>query len=442
MLSACNNKAVDDLKGIYPAPTDITIKTAEDMGVEKLSKSSRIFTVDFTTETGDVLHMQMLGGTYFLPSAAYTPSDYINSKNGNYIVASEQHPDYGSYYIKKDGTKLTVTSGNFQAEKQGDSDYYVLSGALWLSDESVIRVKGNVLLHYEQNEPDEFPVLKSAQDNGDGTITFVISTGGYTEELDMTTYQMVYTGEGRELQVTMPTADGKLFSGKYNPGDYIVGQQIEVDWGWGPMLMDYGTIFYEIKDGAKIPTYIKEGVLTVQKEGAIYTVLFEQGKGGINVQYSGPIAALDPDGGDVEIVTLNNALAANSFAGWGMPILDLVVGDGDLAYDAASWSYSGSGNMLQLEVYSADGTLKPGEYTLAADDASFQEGTFRAGYLGGYGNSGTYFCNVVNGQQGEPQFITEGTLTISGDAGSPRSYTLNLGKKMYMGTMDLTPFGL
>ncbi|MCF0220481.1 MAG: hypothetical protein HUK14_11935, partial [Muribaculaceae bacterium] len=177
MLSACNNKAVDDLKGIYPAPTDITIKTAEDMGVEKLSKSSRIFTVDFTTETGDVLHMQMLGGTYFLPSAAYTPSDYINSKNGNYIVASEQHPDYGSYYIKKDGTKLTVTSGNFQAEKQGDSDYYVLSGALWLSDESVIRVKGNVLLHYEQNEPDEFPVLKSAQDNGDGTITFVISTG-------------------------------------------------------------------------------------------------------------------------------------------------------------------------------------------------------------------------------------------------------------------------
>ena len=441
MLNACNNKAVDDLKGIYPPPTDETAVSAVDLGIEKLSKSSRIFSVEFTMESGETLVMQMLGATYFLPTASYTPADYVSAKNGNYIVATDMAPGYGSYFRKSDGTQYNVTNGNLTVTKQGETDDYKVSGALWLSDESVIRVKGTVQLHYEQTEPDEFPELKSAQDNGDGTITFVISTGGYTEELDMTTYQMVYTGEGRELQVTMPSPDGKLYPGIYNPGDYIPGTQIEVDWGFGPMLMDYGTIYYEIKDGAKIPTYINEGVLNVTKEGPVYNVVFEQGKGGINVQYSGPISALDPDGGDVEIVMLTSAMSVSSYAGWGVPILDVVLNNGDIAFDMTTYTMSGSGDMLQIEVYSADGALNPGEYTLAADDASCQEGTFRAGYIGQYGNSGTYACKIENGQQGEPEFITEGTLTISGDAGSPRSFTLNLGKKMYMGTVDLSPFG-
>ena len=159
-----------------------------------------------------------------------------------------------------------------------------------------------------------------------------------------------------------------------------------------------------------------------------------------NVRHEDPIAEIDPDG-DTEVITLTNAVYAKCYAWWGVPILDVVLGNGDITFDMNTWSYSGSGDMLQIEVYSDDDTLNPGEYTIVDDDKFFQPGTFRAGFDNRYGNNGTYTCKVVNGAQRDTEFITSGRLTITRNDDSIYSFTLDLGKKIYISTVDLSPFG-
>ena len=168
-----------------------------------------------------------------------------------------------------------------------------------------------------------------------------------------------------------------------------------------------------------------------------------------NVRAENPIAKFDSDDSDIEVITLPNAVYAKCYAWWGVPILDVILGNGDVAYDTTDYFYyfTGSGVMLQIEVYSDDDTLYPGEYTIVDDDVSFLPGTFRAGHYGYSGfdrydrNDGTYVCKVDDGAQCDTEFITFGRLTITRNDDSIYSFTLDLGKKIYISTVDLAPFG-
>ena len=434
MMCSCTEKAVDDLKGVYQAPEDITITSAADKGVEKEGKMTKLFNVDFTTATGDVLTMQFVGDTYFLQPGSYTAANYGTHVKGNFIL------EKSSYTRKGGGLAVPVSRGAVTIEKNNDD--YSVTGTLWLADGGIIRMKGGGTIEYIPIDPTDIPELKSAVNNNDGTITATFTTGGYTESMDMTTYEMIYEGTGYDFQVTFYSPDGKLHPGIYAPGTgYKAGGQEEMEF-WGQVyLVDTGTIWYTIADGKKVPTYITAGDIEVVKNGPMYTVTLNQGKGGIYVQYEGPIPALDEDG-DVEAFWLKSGLSAASYAEYGFPILDIVLGcEGDVAVDE-NGVYSGNGDIVQLEIYSADGTLAPGEYKIALGDADFQPGTFRCGYDGWFGASGTLHNHITDGVPGTPVYITEGTLLVQGDAGTPRSFTLVSGKKVFKGTVDLTKFKL
>ena len=432
MLCSCNEKAIDDLQGLYQAPEDLTFVSATDNGVEKVGKMTKLFNVAFATANGDVLNMQFVGDTYYLQTGSYIPANAATATKGNDVV------EKCSYVRKGGGLAIGLTRGILNVEK--DNDNYSVSGSLWLQDGSIIRVKGGGVIEYVPTDPMEVGILKSAVNNGDGTITAVFTTGGYTEELDMTTYQMIYTGEGYDLQVTIYSADGKLHPGVYSPGTgYKPGGQEEMEYWGQKYLVDVGTIWYTIGNGQKVPTYITAGDIEVTKDGPMYTVTLNQGKGGIYAAYEGPIPELDEEGG-VEAYWFTNALSKASYAEYGMPILDIVLSNGTVALNAETGAVAGTGDIMQFEVYSTDGVLKPGEYKIATTDADFQEGTFRCGYDGWFGASGTYYNTVTDGVAGTAAYITEGKLTIAGSDMKSVSFTLVAGKKVYKGTVDLSKF--
>ena len=426
LLGACNTKALDDLEGVYPAPTDITFTSAVGAEPQKAGRL-KVFPVDFKTADGGVLHMEMVGDSYFLPAAAFTPEPEATAKKGNYIA--------GKSVYTQGGSTMVVSRGIITVEKVGDD--YSTSGTLWLEGGSIIRVHGGGTIVYEPTDPMQRPERKGAQVNYDGTITAVFSTGGYTETFDMTTYQMVYEGEGYEWQVVIKSPDGKLYPGTYAPGDgYVVGHVEQVDYGFGPMDVDAGTIWYTIADGKKVPTYITAGDIVVAKDGPVYTVDINQGKEGVFAQYEGPVPALDPEGS--ELVTFTKLLAANSYAQYGMPILDVLLSTDELSFDPTTYQYAGSGSMVQLEIYSADGSIAAGDYTIATKDDSsdFVEGTFRAGDDGMFGLSGTFANTYTDGVPGDAEKVTDGRLSIKVD-GTNYTFTLVAGKKVYKASVEI-----
>jgi len=173
----------------------------------------------------------------------------------------------------------------------------------------------------------------------------------------------------------------------------------------------------------------------------MYTILLDQGKGGIYAQFQGAISDLDPDGGG-NVVMLNSVLGVTNWAsfGWGVNLIDINLGAGNVAasYDAATQStvYTGTGNLLQIEVFNTDGVLKRGEYTIAAQGA---EGVCLAGAENAYAPGtpgGTYIRTVTDGVLGDWTYITEGKLTIEGE-GDDTKITLTAGDTTYMFTGNL-----
>ncbi|MCF0191714.1 MAG: hypothetical protein HUJ96_10690 [Marinilabiliaceae bacterium] len=416
LSAACTEDAIDDLTGLYQAPDKYSFSSATDNGIEKDGKTKKYFLVDFTTTSGDLLSMKFVGDSYFLQDAAFTPAtNRETAKKGNYI-ASE------SFFAKAGGASVNINRGILTVGKN-DNDY-TIAGSLWLEDGKVIKVSGGGTLVYEPNDPMALVGYKGMQDNGDGSVTATFTTGGYTEELDMTTWQMIYTGEGNDLQVQFILPDGKLHEGTYAPGTgYVVGGQTEINWGYGPMMVDYGTIWYTIANGAKVPNYIGSGNIVVTKNGSSYTVTIDQGKGGVFAAYEGAIADLDPDsgngGGNAEpnYIEISNFLSASVNAN----TLSLQLAGEGITVTQGAWGaeVQGDGNYLKIDLYTADGSLAEGVYT-PADNDKLAEFNFAKGWDPGdmwgigmeFKNWGTAWMTREGGNETGVN-IEEGTITVT-----------------------------
>ena len=128
---------------------------------------------------------------------------------------------------------------------------------------------------------------------------------------------------------------------------------------------------------------------------------------------------------DPEAIVLNTVISATSNVASGTNSLTLnLATDGVTAtYDPNTWSnvYSGTGNYLALDIYSADGYLHEGTYTACAVGGAINEGEFGIGWdpgdLWGIGmvfeNWGTCWWNVNDGAVSLGQKVTEGTVTVT-----------------------------
>ena len=128
---------------------------------------------------------------------------------------------------------------------------------------------------------------------------------------------------------------------------------------------------------------------------------------------------------DPEPVRLTTLLSATSNVASGTNSLTINLGTDGISSttDPTTWQtvWTGTGNYLALDIYSADGYLHEGTYTASAAGGTINEGEFGIGWdpgdLWGIGmvfeNWGTCWWDVANGAATINQKVLEGTVTVT-----------------------------
>ena len=128
---------------------------------------------------------------------------------------------------------------------------------------------------------------------------------------------------------------------------------------------------------------------------------------------------------DPEPVKLTTLLSATSNVASGTNSLTINLGTDGISSttDPTTWQtvWTGTGNYLALDIYSADGYLHEGTYTACATGGAINPGEFGIGWdpgdLWGIGmvfeNWGTCWWDVANGAAVVNQKVTEGTVTVT-----------------------------
>ena len=128
---------------------------------------------------------------------------------------------------------------------------------------------------------------------------------------------------------------------------------------------------------------------------------------------------------DPEPIKLTTVLSATSNVANGTNSLTINLGTDGISSttDPTTWQtvWTGTGNYLALDIYSADGYLHEGTYTACATGGTINPGEFGIGWdpgdLWGIGmvfeNWGTCWWDVANGAAVVNQKVTQGTVTVT-----------------------------
>ena len=429
-LSSCVESAIEPTTGKYEKPVVYEMNTLASQSVEKGDKY-RTFTVELSGDNASMT-LKMVNDKYFLADGNYTPAPADQAKKNTYIVGNG-----GTTF-----NDIPVETGSIKVA-QGEGTYS-FAGILWLADESVIEIKSTVALVYEADpEPVKLSTVLSATSNlanGSQTVTMQLAQDGIYSEWDMNTYQTIWHGEGNYLAIDLYSADGYLHEGTYSAsvvggvvgeGQFGIGYDTTVDWGWGPMEMkDWGTCWWSVSNGAATAKKILEGTINVSKKGSKWVIelISGEGKEMIWAKFEGAVDALtDPalgGGGnvdDTDYVELTKLLSATK--NQGLLTINMAQDGISSTTDPNTWQtiWEGEGNYLAADIYSADGKLYTGEYKACAVGGVVGEGEFGIGYDTtvdwGWGpmemkDWGTCWWTVADGATSAEK-VLDGTMTVA-----------------------------
>ncbi len=429
-LSSCVESAIGPMTGKYEKPVVYEMNTLASQSVEKGDKY-RTFTVELSGDNASMT-LKMVNDKYFLADGSYTPAPADQAKKNTYIVGNG-----GTTF-----NNIPVETGSIKVA-QGEGTYS-FAGMLWLADESVIEIKSTVALVYEADpEPVKLSTVLSATSNlanGSQTVTMQLAQDGIYSEMDMNTWQTIWHGEGNYLAIDLYSADGYLHEGTYSAsaeggvvaeGQFGIGYDTTVDFGWGPMEMkDWGTCWWSVSNGAATAKKILEGTVNVSKKGSKWVIelISGEGKGMIWAKFEGAIDALtDPalgGGGnvdDTDYVELTKLLSATK--NQGLLTINMAQDGISSTTDPNTWQtiWEGEGNYLAADIYSADGKLYTGEYKACAVGGVVGEGEFGIGYDTtvdwGWGpmemkDWGTCWWTVADGATSAEK-VLDGTMTVA-----------------------------
>ena len=427
-LSSCVESAIEPMTGKYGKPVVYEMNTLASQSVEKGDKY-RTFTVELSGDNASMT-LKMVNDKYFLADGSYTPAPADQAKKNTYIVGNG-----GTTF-----NNIPVETGSIKVA-QGEGTYS-FAGILWLADESVIEIKSTVALVYEADpEPVKLSTVLSATSNlanGVQTVTMQLAQDGIYSEKDMTTWQTIWHGEGNYLAIDLYSADGYLHEGTYSAsavggvvgeGEFGIGYDTTVDWGWGPMEMkDWGTCWWSVSNGAATAKKILEGTINVSKKGSKWVIelISGEGKEMIWAKFEGAIEALT-DGGnaggsdDADYIELTTLLSATK--NQGVLTINMAQDGISSTTDPNTWQtiWEGEGNYLATDIYSPDGKLYTGEYKACAVGGVVGEGEFGIGYDTtvdwGWGpmemkDWGTCWWTVADGATSAEK-ILDGTMTVA-----------------------------
>ena len=265
-----------------------------------------------------------------LHAAVYTPASFADAHKNTYLTGEN-----GTTVTVTDATGQVrtgqVVSGNIEVTEEAGA--YTVSGVVEVSFPATAEGGVPYSFYYDLSwsaEPvavefKELPTLTkltkvlSAQSNvanGANTVTVQLSSDGWESSFSMETYQTTYTGKGAYLAVDFYSADGYLAEGTYTAsadpktpqaGEFVIGYDTTMDFGWGPMEMkDWGTCWWTVDNAAPVAEKILSGEIFVKfdKKSKKYTVDIDNGTQ--YAQFVGEIPALTqpdkPAGGEQDEV--------------------------------------------------------------------------------------------------------------------------------------------
>ena len=379
-----------------------------------------------------------------------------------------------------------VTEGSVTVTRKGSKWVIELvsgegKSMLWTKFEGAIDALTDPALGGGGNVDDtdyvELTKLLSATKN-QGLLTINMAQDGISSTTDPNTWQTIWEGEGNYLAADIYSADGKLYTGEYKAcavggvvgeGEFGIGYDTTVDWGWGPMEMkDWGTCWWTVADGATSAEKVLDGTMTVAMEGD--NVVIKLKSSVVNAKFTYPVAQfVDGTGAPIEVVNLGGGegptpdyteftklLIVQPNQGYnesGQPTgeytsFTLKVGTDGMYTEVVNngWydetKIKGTGQVLSIDFYTADGTVAAGTYTACEVGGTINEGEFGIGYdVEMWGQKmvwGTRVTAYESDTPGTIEKVTDGTVTveISGDV-----YTITLESSninaQYIGSLTL-----
>ena len=379
-----------------------------------------------------------------------------------------------------------VTEGSVTVTRKGSKWVIELvsgegKSMLWTKFEGAIDALTDPALGGGGNVDDtdyvELTKLLSATKNP-GVLTINMAQDGISSTTDPNTWQTIWEGEGNYLAADIYSADGKLYTGEYKAcavggvvgeGEFGIGYDTTVDWGWGPMEMkDWGTCWWTVADGATSAEKVLDGTMTVAMEGD--NVVIKLKSSIVNAKFTYPVAQfVDGTGAPIEVVNLGGGegptpdyteftklLIVQPNQGYnesGQPTgeytsFTLKVGTDGMYTEVVNngWydetKIKGTGQVLSIDFYTADGTVAAGTYTACEVGGTINEGEFGIGYdVDMWGTQmvwGTCVTPYDSDTAGTIEKVTDGTVTveISGDV-----YTITLESSninaQYIGSLTL-----
>lgn len=278
--------------------------------------------------------------------------------------------------------------------------------------------------------PLDLTVIQQASANKDNKlVTMQLATEGIAQTMNEN-WQTVWTGEGYYLALDLYSEDGYLHEGNYtasaeggvvNAGEFGIGYDTEVDWGWGPMEMkDWGTCLWTVSGGTATAEKITAGLVSVTsreekvdgKDVTIWTIAWGA-EYPVELVFEGAIPALTkpkkPDG-PVALdytYTIGDPMDCSTQAG--------EVVSGVKKYPFTFVDAAGE-QIAYLEFILAEGAtdVEPGDYV--STEYAHEAGQLANGYFMDFGDWGTFSGGswYVNGA-GEKVFIDPG-VTVSVEA--------------------------
>ena len=381
-----------------------------------------------------------------------------------------------------------VTEGSVTVTRKGSKWIIELvsgegKSMLWTKFEGAIDALTDPALGGGGNVDDtdyvELTKLLSATKN-QGLLTINMAQDGISSTTDPNTWQTIWEGEGNYLATDIYSADGKLYTGEYKAcavggtvgeGEFGIGYDTTVDWGWGPMEMkDWGTCWWTVADGATSAVKILDGTMTVAMEGD--NVVIKLKSSIVNAKFTYPVAQfVDGTGAPIEVVNLGGGEGPEPAPDY-TEFTKLLIVQPNLVYDQSgqpTGKYSsftlkvgtdgmytevvnngyydetkikGTGQVLSIDFYTADGTVAAGTYTACEVGGTINEGEFGIGYdVEMWGQKmvwGTCVTPYESDTAGTISKVTDGTVTveISGDV-----YTITLESSninaQYIGSLTL-----
>ena len=379
-----------------------------------------------------------------------------------------------------------VTEGSVTVTRKGSKWVIELvsgegKSMLWTKFEGAIDALTDPALGGGGNVDDtdyvELTKLLSATKN-QGLLTINMAQDGISSTTDPNTWQTIWEGEGNYLAADIYSADGKLYTGEYKAcavggavgeGEFGIGYDTTVDWGWGPMEMkDWGTCWWTVADGATSAEKVLDGTMTVAMEGD--NVVIKLKSSVVNAKFTYPVAQfVDGTGAPIEVVNLGGGEGPapdyteftkllivqpnQAYNESGQPTgeytsFTLKVGTDGMYTEVVNngWydetKIKGTGQVLSIDFYTADGTVAAGTYTACEVGGTINEGEFGIGYdVEMWGQKmvwGTCVTPYESDTAGTIEKVLDGTVTveISGDV-----YTITLESSninaQYIGSLTL-----